>query len=292
MCPLDLRQLCNTVSECLFCAGPHASSLAILELQKTREEQARVLVASLAGNHGWQMVNRNDAQLRALELGRGRDGGAVKGAVARVDGNRVVLAVGVAADVADDAEAPLGRRQRLERGKGRDAVGAQVHAVDEDVGRGDFGKGPALGGLGQIPLDERLGGDAGGVARGGGTVAAAAQRADDHEARVLVLVERQRLGNGRADERHQVRGRVKGRDRRLRDAGVQQLVRPGQQGEGRASVASAPAKSGHALALFVDEEFKVVEDAVALSEAGQLGGPSILLLEAVVEVDIAVWQRR
>ncbi len=266
--------------------------MTILELQETGEEQARVLVARLAGNQGRQVVNRNDAQLRLVELALGRDRGAVKRAVARVDGDRVVLAVGVAADVADDAQASLGRRQRLERGKGRDAVRAQVDAVDEDVGLCDFGKRPALGGLGQVPLDEGRRGDARGVARGGGAVAAAAERADDHEARVLALVERHGVGDGVAHHVHQLRGRVKGGHGGLGHARVQQLVRPGEQREGRAGIARAPAKRRHALALFVDEELKVVEDAVGLGEAGELRGPSILLLEAVVEVDKAVRQRR
>lgn len=204
------------------------------------------------------MVNGNDAQLRALELSGGTDGRVVEGAVAAVDGDGVVLAVGVAADVADDAELPVGRGQGLEGGEGGRRVGAEVDAVEEDVGLDDLGEGPAALGLGHVPLEDGLLGDAGGDAALDGALAAAAEGADDHGAGVLAVVQRQRGLDGGPDEVHELRGRVEHLHRALGLPGVQELVGPGQERQGCARVPGAVAESRDAAAAVVDQELQVV----------------------------------
>lgn len=134
------------------------------------------------------MVDRNHAQLRPLEMTGDGNGGVVEGAVARIHRDGVVLAVGIAADVANDTEPPFRHGQGLKSGEGGSAVGAEVDAIDENVRLGDFREGPAALGLGHVPLQDVLFGDARRLAELDGAPTAPTESANDDDARMLPLV--------------------------------------------------------------------------------------------------------
>lgn len=135
------------------------------------------------------MIDRNHAERRPgiiiilRELHPHRGLGEARPGI--VDPHRVVRAAGVAADVAHDTEFPPALPARgFELGfgdKGRDGLVAEVDAVDEDVGFDDLGEGAAARGFGHVPFYDVRGGDAGIFAEVHGTVAAAAEGADNED---------------------------------------------------------------------------------------------------------------
>lgn len=90
--------------------------------------------------------------------------------------------------LADDTQTTVRRRQSLAGYKGRDFVCAEVDAIDEDIRCIDFGKWPAGGSLGHIPLDDLGIRDAGLLAEINSPRTTAAARADNDDPRdILVL---------------------------------------------------------------------------------------------------------
>lgn len=81
---------------------------------------------------------------------------------------------------------------------------------------------------------------------------------------------------------------IKGGHGALSDAGVQDLVSPGEQGNGSTSVSGPVTESGHTTASLVGQELEIVQSTTALGEARQRRGPTGLLLEDVLEVNVAV----
>lgn len=151
-----LRQLGDSVLVDLLSSGPDALSVAAVQGEQAGEQQARVLIARLASNEGREVINGNDSQLGAGDLLVDGDRGLVERTPGGVDGDGVVLAVGVAADVADDPQTSAGNRKRVKGEEGRSAVGSKVDAVDEDVGLGNLLEGATLGGLGHILVEENV----------------------------------------------------------------------------------------------------------------------------------------
>lgn len=235
------------------------------------------------------MVNGNDAQLRAIKLALGKGGRVLERGVSRVNADGVVLAVGVAGDIGDDAEASVGARERLEGDERRGGVSAQVDGVDKDVRVGNLLKGSAAAGLGHIPLGNEVLGDAHSVDAIKGASAAAAKGTDNDDLGVLAVVGGHGLLDLLLDQINELLCRVDNGGRAEGHAGTQDLLGPREQGEGSTSKAGRLAKGGDtAAALF--EEFEIVEQAAGVGEARELGSPAGLLLEDVCEVDVGVGQ--
>lgn len=71
-------------------------------------------------------------------------------------------------------------------------------------------------------------------------------------------------------------------------AGVQNLVSPGQEGDGCASITSPVTECSNTATILIDQELKIVELSLSISVACKSVGPAVLLLEAVLEVDKVV----
>lgn len=147
---MSLGQLSDSVLVDLLGSGPDTLSVAAVQSEQTGQEQTRVLIAGLTSDQRGKVVNRDDSQLGARDLLGDGDRGLVERAPGRVNGDRVVGAVGVAANVADDAQFSLGSRERLKGEERRGLVRTKVDTVDEDVGLGDLLEWASLGGLGHI----------------------------------------------------------------------------------------------------------------------------------------------
>lgn len=284
---LRLRKLSTARLVNLLSPRPHPLAIPLIQRQQARQQRRRVLVARLPRHQRGQVVNRHDAQLRPLrQLLLGRRRGLLKGRVRVVHGDGVVGRVGVAAHVHNGLEPARRNRQRLKRHKGRDLVRAQIHGIHKDVRLGHLLEGSPPFGLGQIPLEQRVLGDARRRGKVHRAAAAAAQGANDNHARLLAPVGGDGGRQDRLGVRNQLRRRVKGPQGGHGHVWVQRLVRPGEQPDGGARVARKVAKGGDAHAVRVGEELEVVEEAAGAVEAAQARGPAVLLLVAVLEVDV------
>lgn len=159
--------------EQLLGAGPHGVAAPVVQLEQVRQQVVAEGLGGLARQQRRQVVDADDRQGGAVDLDG--DGRLVEGGGDGVDGHGVEGVGGVGRDVADDGQlaAGAGGLERLHVHEVGD-LGGQVDAVDEDVALGDLGEGPALGRLGDVPLEDVLLGHACAEAHVDGSATAAA----------------------------------------------------------------------------------------------------------------------
>lgn len=129
--------------------------MATIKRLETGQQGGRKGLAGLARQQARQMVNTDHAKRAALNLDLRR--WAVKRGPIGIYGDGIVRIVGIAADIAHDSQHSIRRAdlfQALFRDKGRDWRGAEVDAIDKDIGLCDFAEWPALGCLGQVPFQD------------------------------------------------------------------------------------------------------------------------------------------
>lgn len=168
----------------------------------------------------------------------------------------------------------------------------QIDAVQEDINVDNFGKRSAMAGLSQVPFENRLLGDSRSKATFNCPFSATTQGSDDHETGVLAIIQWQCFCNGRSNEFYQSRCRVECWHCALGNSRAKKLMRPGQQGQRSTSKARAEAERRYARTSIIYEKFEVIEQTPGLGKARELGGPSILLLETVGEVNVCMRQGR
>lgn len=66
------------------------------------------------------------------------------------------------------------------------------------------------------------------------------------------------------------------------------LVRPGQQGNGCTGKPAPVTESSNSASGLVRQELDVVQDTTTIGKAGEIIGPSRLVLVAVAELDVGV----
>lgn len=203
------------------------------------------------------MVDGDDTEGRVVETQHGQ-GGAGEGAVGVVDGDGVVRVGGVTADVADDGEfaALLGRGEGFPVHERWDLFG-QVDAVDEDVGFGDFVKGPALGRLRQVPLEDVFVRDAGLAAEVDGSAATASQGADDQDPRLMagLTLALQELGLDFVQQ--EVLVVVTAHPGHGLSPWILKLPRPRHEGQSGPGIASVVSEGGDSTTGIISQKFKV-----------------------------------
>ena len=231
------------------------------------------------------MIDSNNADLRPRNLLGDRHSRATERAVSRVNRDGVILAVGITAHVADNAQPSTLLGQFIESSERRQLL-CEINTVDEDIRRSDFIERSALRSLLHIPLQNRV--DAHISAELHGSAAAAPAGADDDNPGLLAIVGDHGTLKSLLNVGDQGGSRIEDGDGALRCAGVEHLVGPGEKGDGCASVASPVAEGSDSALVLVGEEFQIVEAAAAVGVAGEGVGPAVLLLEAVLEVDVFV----
>lgn len=175
------------------------------------------------------MINSDHSQLRFTELTRSSDGRVLKGGVLRVHLDGVVVAVGVAADVADHAKASVLPRKGLDGDEGRNTVSSKIYAVYKDVTLCNLGKGAASAGFIQIPLQNGFLRDTDSLAAVQCSLTTSSKGANDDDARKLAVVCWECLLDRCLDMIYQSRGRIEHRHWSLRGSWMENLVRPGQE---------------------------------------------------------------
>lgn len=68
------------------------------------------------------------------------------------------------------------------------------------------------------------------------------------------------------------------------------LMGPGQKGDGGSHIACIVSKSSDSFTGVVGEEFDIEKEAIAAGEAGEVSFPTMLTFVAVSEVDVSMWE--
>ena len=277
-----LRESGDLVVEKLLGLRPDTDILPVLEAEQTGKQVCAEGLGCLTRQQTGQVVDADDAQrqtVAALGESHGHCGLRECG-VDVVDGDGVVGVGGVAGNIADDAQAARLSRKRLGVDEGRN-LGAEVDAVDEDVGLNDFLVRTGLGGgLLDVPLDDVF--ETGADAEVDGTTAATTESTDDENARVvagLCLALLDGLLHIIDEEVLVLIARDTGKRLVL---AVLELPGPGKESEGSASKASVVAECCNTASVLVLEELKVEKSSLALGETAEDGVPTALVLVAYV----------
>jgi hypothetical protein len=277
-----LRESGDLVVEELLGLRPDTDVLPVLEAEKTGKQVCAEGLGCLTRQKTGQVVDADDAQWQTVAaLGESHGHcGLREGGVDVVDGDGVVGVSGVAGDVADDAQAARLSRQRLRVDERRD-LGAEVDAVDEDVGLNDLLVRTRLGGgLLDVPLDDVF--EACANAEVDGTTAATTESTDDEDARVVAGLGLAFLDGLLDIVDEEVLVLVAGDTGQRLVLAVLELPGPGKEGEGGTSEASVVAECCNTASVLVLEELKVEKSSLALGETAEDCVPTALVLVAYV----------
>jgi hypothetical protein len=277
-----LRESGDLVVEELLGLRPDTDVLPVLEAEKTGKQVCAEGLGCLTRQKTGQVVDADDAQWQTVAaLGESHGHcGLREGGVDVVDGDGVVGVGGVAGDVADDAQAARLSGQRLGVDERRD-LGAEVDAVDEDVGLNDLLVRTRLGGgLLDVPLDDVF--EACANAEVDGTTAATTESTDDEDARVVAGLGLAFLDGLLDIVDEEVLVLVAGDTGQRLVLAVLELPGPGKEGEGGTSEASVVAECCNTASVLVLEELKVEKSSLALGETAEDCVPTALVLVAYV----------
>lgn len=219
-----------------------------------------------------------------------RQSGSSEGAALLIDWHGIVGIVGIATDITGDTKLAPRFCEGCEGDKRWDGL-CEIDAIDEDIRGCDLRKRSPRCSLSHVPFQYVGSRNPDNLTEIDGSGTAAAQCTHDKDARMLVVSPMESEGEGVFDSGYQiVVGRIAG-DGTEGSGGVNELMGPGQERNGCASVSRIIPESGDTPTGGVGQEFDVIEGAAAAFKPGEIAIPVILMLVAVPELDVGMVKR-